>query len=910
MMIESEQKVIAWRRFLLALIVFASGAALAQRTELQTLELPVATNITIEAGDTLRIEYLIGGTTLYKSGEGRLEVAVVANTNLDVVVSNGTFATARPTTLDLSGDANIIFHLDANCSSTLTTSVDEFGETNFVTGVSDADGRTDRTLSTLAGRPNAFLSTMSASGLPSIDLGSLHNTAADGYGAALAFSSTIATAYEILYVFEDDSDAKNRSHSVGPCFCAAAASTWNHLRGYIENGTNAPILSTGGVGGRVQDGNYIDGVKRGATDYGTGKYYNSWPVPGGTHVLRRKVNTTASAAFEAIEGLGYYSKHDDYLSYGGLKIGEVIFIDTTTGYDTISDKVSLYQTYLMRKWLDVAGIAKMTILNNAELDVSAAPLKAQIQWDSTMGGTLTGGTNLWPVGYYEAGLTPVSVSGGYSVPRGQTQLPAMSFSSDAAIDVGHSSLIARLEGSGTLRKTGPGTLTVGVHDEGITSIAVDGGTLKIAPLNASGSFLHVDATDIDSITRAAEGSSAVSKWVDAENGANWLYAASVPYAWDTSRKTASPFVSDVTQNSLPLVDFGPYTTKLHPDGSGGAFLLSSTLAATGEKSPGARHVIAMWGDYDEVKNLPSNIVNGVAKGLHGPALYGGGSAYGKRGFGGGGASFPMQHPYCPARYDPPNGECRIDGTTVGNKTYRPGDGMHVLDQKIGDTGAGIDYIGGMRWCGAYDGASDSADGPGVWGGIRMGELLIYRTALPGWFRRRIAAALEWKWFNRTNMLEYTTVSVAKGASLTFEDASMTVETLTLAGDLSAPGVTTTEMVLHSCAAISGDLAMPDGATITFNGDSEGTFPQIGPSSLSLAGDLTMFFNLDEKANFRDYIGEHLVIAGDTSDFANVQLNKPVLSEYAKSLNLIATLEVRADGLYCNLRTNGLLIILR
>ena len=236
--------------------------------------------------------------------------------------------------------------------------------------------------------------------------------------------------------------------------------------------------------------------------------------------------------------------------------------------------------------------------------------------------------------------------------------------------------------------------------------------------------------------------------------------------------------------------------------------------------------------------------------------------------------------------------------------------MHVLDQKIGDTGAGIDYIGGMRWCGAYDGASDSADGPGVWGGIRMGELLIYRTALPGWFRRRIAAALEWKWFNRTNMLEYTTVSVAKGASLTFEDASMTVETLTLAGDLSAPGVTTTEMVLHSCAAISGDLAMPDGATITFNGDSEGTFPQIGPSSLSLAGDLTMFFNLDEKANFRDYIGEHLVIAGDPSDFANVQLNKPVLSEYAKSLNLIATLEVRADGLYCNLRTNGLLIILR
>ena len=81
--------------------VMMSGAVVEAAT-LNVLELPSSTNIVVEAGDTLRVEFMRGGKNLYKSGEGRLEVAVIENQSLEVVVSNGTFASVMPTSLDTS----------------------------------------------------------------------------------------------------------------------------------------------------------------------------------------------------------------------------------------------------------------------------------------------------------------------------------------------------------------------------------------------------------------------------------------------------------------------------------------------------------------------------------------------------------------------------------------------------------------------------------------------------------------------------------------------------------------------------------------------------------------------------------------------------------------------------------------
>lgn len=389
----------------------AGLAGMASGADVNILALPASTNITVAAGETLRVEYLRGGTTLYKSGAGRLEVAVVENPNLNVVVSNGTFATTMPGTLDLSGDDSVIFHLNATSLATVSTRTEN--GTNFVTAVTDAAGRTGRSLATLSGRPDVMLAADGINGLPALDFGSLHNKAATGYGAALAFDVAVEGAYEMLCVFEDDPNAKYRSKSVGPCPYGSSASIY--IRGYVENGVSAPIhCADVNLGGRAQEGNYIDGVNYGQT--GTDELdYKHKPVPDGPHVMRNRINQiTEGYQFDPVYGLGYSSSSS--YSYGGLKIGEVVFFNTTDPkIYNIRPVVALMQKYLMLKWQDVATVGMVTLLNDAKLDVAAAPLRCQMQWTSGAA-TVTGGLNLLPKGYYEAG-NPVFAVGGGAVRR-------------------------------------------------------------------------------------------------------------------------------------------------------------------------------------------------------------------------------------------------------------------------------------------------------------------------------------------------------------------------------------------------------------------------------------------------------------------------------------------------------------
>ncbi len=888
-----------------AVLCFVAVASRGGTASEQIVELPAATNITVEAGDTLRIEYLRGGTTLYKSGEGRLEVAVVGNTNLNVVVSNGTFATSRPGSLDLSGDANVIFHLDANDPASLTT--DTRNGTNFVTGASDADGRTDRSLSTLSGRPDAYLSTQSCTGLPMIDLGSLKNTAADGYGAALAFDNALSGGYEILYVFEDDPDAKNREKSIGPCFFGSAG-TASLVRGYVNGGVAAPIHYTS-IGGRLQDGNYIDGKKYGTAKYdGIPSFYNR-PVPDGTHLLRWKVankSTTPYGAIDAFSGLGYSSKAAA-LSYGGLKIGEIVVLNETGGgNDTVAanEFVEPYNTYMMRKWLDVATLGKVTLLGDSTLDVSAAPLRAQMQWGSATA-ILSGGKNLWPKGYFEAGNPAVAVSGAYEVPDGQTQIPGMEFQGDAEVGNDADSKIARIDGSGALRKNGGGTLTVGAHGTGITALDVYEGVLRIAPLESSGAYMHLDAADAASLEYSS--GTAISKWSDSENGVNYAIPATIKYNFDQTRRVGNPYLGETSQNGLPLVDFGAYTTELYPDGDGGAFVPNSALSASADSAnyPGMRNIFVVWGDYEGLKDLP---LNEEAE-LRGPALLAAGSGWGYRGFGGGGNTFPLLG-------EEPNGSyygsgfVKIDGAPAdvisAPYTTRPSPGMHLLDQKVSNAGASLDYIGGCRWSSSYYGGSMSATA-GVFGGLRIGEILIYRNAIPDWFRARIAAALRRKWFNTANTLEYSSVRVAAGAALQIPESRIETDALVLeGGSLAAEETSAASVALSADSSVSGTLSL-DGAVVSVACGADGEVPSVSADALSVSGALSVAFAVSDGAVPPQ--GEHLVLAAETVSTDGATLSAAV-SAAAKAMGVSATLEKRADGIYAVFHSGGTVITLR
>ena len=89
-----------------AALAFAAGAApiasVAASVQLDAVEIASDTNIVVETGDTLKIEYVYGDNpvTVTKSGGGRLEIATSSISNLSVVVADGTFASARPQATD------------------------------------------------------------------------------------------------------------------------------------------------------------------------------------------------------------------------------------------------------------------------------------------------------------------------------------------------------------------------------------------------------------------------------------------------------------------------------------------------------------------------------------------------------------------------------------------------------------------------------------------------------------------------------------------------------------------------------------------------------------------------------------------------------------------------------------------
>lgn len=867
------------------------------------VELPASTNITVAAGDTLRIEFLHGGTTLYKSGEGRLEVAVIGNTNLNIVVSNGTFATARPTSLDYSDDENVIFHLDANKAASLSTRIGD-GGTNFITGVADADGRTDRSLSTLSGRPDAYLVQNAISGLPAIDLGSLHNSAADGYGAALAFDAPVDTAWEVLYVFEDDPAAKYRAKSIGPCLFGSSAST-ALIRGYVEDGTPAPLHYTS-ITGRLQGEQYIDGVKRGTAKIDGVMSFMSWPVPDGAHLHRWEVSSTGTSAIPSVEGLGYSSKNATR-SYGGLKIGEVLFL-VDNGSVAADTFIAPYHAYLMQKWLNAVTVAgKITLYGTAALDVSARPLSAQLNLGSYTA-TIEGGTNFYPRGYCEAGYPVAPVTGAYSVPSAQSVIPGLAFDGDAEIATASDVKAARIDGTGTLRKTGAGSLTLGAHDSALTTLDVREGTLRIAPLESSGAFLHLDASAAGTLTYSESGgTNFVTKWVDSENGVNGAVSTtSKLYTFDTTRVTCKPYVSSLTQNGLPLIDFGEYTTELYPSGNGGTLVFSPAISTTGANAPGMRNLFAVWGDHEEVKDLPYH--NGAA--LRGPVLVGAGNGWGYRGSGGAGEAFSIYNSDANATYNA-TGNFRVDGETVA-MTHRPSDGLHVLDQRIynvnaGNAGADANYLGGCRWLPAYVGGSGQAPHCGVWGGVRVGELLIYRHLVPEYFRARISAALRRKWFNVTNTLEYTSVAVASGAMLELPDTCLSVGTLTLDGDISAEQVEAAAITVTGDANVSGALSIPSGATVSFAGRSDGTVPELAVDGLSVNGAFTVSFTFDE-SDLGSYVGTHRILSAASANLAGVAIRTSI-PRSVKSKGLVAKIESRSDGIYCTFRIIGFAIVI-
>lgn len=394
-------------------------------------------------------------------------------------------------------------------------------------------------------------------------------------------------------------------------------------------------------------------------------------------------------------------------------------------------------------------------------------------------------------------------------------------------------LVDRVSSStGRFRKTGAGTLELALPSTSLTRLEVAAGELLVDPLKTPGAYLHVDATRADTMTCSdLNGTNLVTQWRDVTFGDRYLKQSGEKHAYGSKGVKQYPFLTDAFTNGLPVVDFGTFSSSAHQDGWGAEMDVYPRInSPVASDNPALTTVLAVWGDREEVKDLP--LVHDSP--FPGPCLFGAGGIW-YRGAGGGGAGFPSVKGTDSSFGD----SVWINGTQIPYMSwqygYVPPESLYVQNvQSLGGR-VTLQQIGGNA---TQTNANDPNTIRGVAGGLRLGELLLFRYAIPDEDRFRIDHALGVKWFGAEYgdaRLEYDldSVVVAAGASAAFPYADLTATNLAVAGSVTARTV-----VARNLTVLDGEIAAPlslaDGGTISVT-DASGEIPCLTAQSVSFEG---------------------------------------------------------------------------
>ena len=151
------------------------------------------------------------------------------------------------------------------------------------------------------------------------------------------------------------------------------------------------------------------------------------------------------------------------------------------------------------------------------------------------------------------------------------------------IDVaaGSETVIERIKGErGTIVKTGGGTLRILMMHNSKVRFDVQGGKVffdRQMPRVCADAFLHVDASRADTLELEEQnGTNFVVRWNDVRGNGMFATNCLAGPAWRTNPENRRAFISDVTQNGLPVVDFGPVLYEGHAEGYGATMIWSKT----------------------------------------------------------------------------------------------------------------------------------------------------------------------------------------------------------------------------------------------------------------------------------------------------------------------------------------------
>ena len=840
-----------------------------------SVEIAADTNIVVDANEVLKIEYVYGDNpvTVTKSGGGRLEIATSSITNLSVVVADGVFASARPRALTLDDSFTPALRIDANRSDTITIS--KSNGTNFVSKVADADGNTVRWLTNWGDSyKKAFVAEEKLNGMSLFDFGTYWDRDiprfAGGHGGNFAVNNVDGKTIplrEYFYVWKDRDDIFDEPLFDGAEFRGPSVlgNDGNYyLRGNGGAGRGFELVSNG-MHDTFKNNNYVDGMKAART----------FRPSRGFHVLRNSV----------------YGDKEPYLSMIGCnsyKRGGFLLAELIVCSNVLSEAVALrVEAQLQSKWLGLK-VSTLKVNVGATLDVGAFPFKIGTL-DVQDGTTITGMTNLCCDAIARASSNVVASAAVTLDGARQPIMPDLAFTGDAEISVSGTSRIQTVSSTtDRLVKSGDGELRLA--DPVMSNITVSAGTLSVSPLYARSAEYHLDATRADTIDwTETDGKKLVSAWHDTEDysrkAAHSIYRKP---QYDKSHCVNKPYLAENAVGSMTMIDFGTFANIDHQDGWGACLDLSPQVS-------GIHDAFVAWIDDPVVKNYPYG-ASGTE--FPGPCFLGM-QYHWTRGLGGAGNSFAVHSTGCPINMWNPPAEKRVivDGAVVHGQNYRLGDGVHVLSQRTttndGKEGAPIEEVGGHYQKDTY-------------GGLKIGEVFMFKAYLTDRMRMRISGALCSKWRGDTNEWACGAISVAAGATLNHPYADLVPETLDLAGKLSTvsvkPGLLRIE---GNDAEVEGQLILSDGGCIDVGYDPVSGFTAVKASSVHAEGKGVITIAVPSPAAL---IGREYRIVETTSVTA-----APDFSWKAPSLRgsgVRAVLKAKVDGIYLVFEGNGFKFILR
>ena len=872
--------------------VFAAALALAASGEedviIDSLVLDADTNIVVAAGETLKVEYLMVDTplTLTKSGEGKLELAIVSGgENLSVDVAGGTLASSRPAALTDYGEYPVGMHVDISLDSTLVKSVKN--GTNFVSKIRDAAGSIHTLNNWWMGLP--FLTGEKFNGLQVLDFGEFN---VSGSAGMLGNNTPEVILREYFYVWRDRDDVidrplNNEKEFCGPCVIGNHGDLYT--RGQGGGGKGFQINSVG-VSEIMKTNIRLDGKSVAYTER----------VPRGFHLIHNKVTKENGKYNPSFSTLGY---SDGYK--GGCVVAEVLVFSNLLS----SAKARHIESYLSSKWFG-AKIASLKLGEGAELDVTK--VKFDIGVLDVAGEARVKGTENLVCSTLTRASTNVLVNGAITLDgAGLAAAPNLMFPADADLGVaGRVRVDEVFAETGTLVKRGAGELVVANHDA--TALKVEGGTLEISPLSVRRGEYHLDATKSETIKFGTktndEGAPLISAWQDMNDSSR----AFKPTTWrkpgyDSSRLVRAPFMRENAVGDLPMVDFGTFADVNHPEGWGASLEGDPSFDA----SKGLHDIFAVWMDYPEVKNYPY-AVDGIKN--WGPCFFG--YEYNWfRGQGGNGTGFPVHYLNCAGgMWLPKNtGLVYVDGVEVSGAETVIGDGVHVLAQRVHEIGVGggvvypgtsLQSLGGAWQASVYVDDNPNNRVQGVFGGCLLGEVLMFRDYLSDVFRMRLSSQLCAKWLGKANAWEYESVEVAEGSRLVHPYADLLVGELKLDGAIAAKSVRAGKLVLGGgTGAIEGELVLGEGDELSVAYDQEsGAIANAAVGQLTVAGRANL--KLEGAGRLANLAGSKFKLFATASESFTEKL------AVAPGSGVKAYLVGEDDGVYLKLESAGMMVIVK